>query len=231
MEQVTRSLPLRLIPTKGSQALPIVAMMVLLGVVGFVALNHNPMTLVQKNGPIGYLYHLLFAVFILIPIGGLVVSVLKLLPGSPYYHLEIAPRGIVIRQGFTTKRFAWSEVSPFAVHIEVVTTRGKNGRKSTSTYYYVVAVPAADEALLQDKAKRLSRSVFRVVAGEYGVGSEEEDANALASWLTEVRSNALVNSGRTKAQVAVPPEFRGTVMSVAVKPTSSLATKSGVIER
>jgi hypothetical protein len=129
-------------------------------------------------------------------------------------------------------RFAWSELSPFAVHTEVVTTRKKYGGKSMTTYYYVIAVPAADEALLQDKEMRYSNSVFAILPGEYGAGSEEEDANALAGWLTEIRSDALANSGRAAAEVPVPLEFWGTIITSTVQPVSPLATnRSGVIER
>jgi hypothetical protein len=232
MDQVSQSLPLRIIPTKDSQALPIVYSLLFLGFVGLFARSHNPLILVERNDPAGYLFLLLFAVFSLIPIAGLAVSVIKLLPGSPYYYLEIAPRGIAIRQGFKTKRFAWSELSPFSVHTEVVTRRRKYGGTSTTTYYYVVAVPAADAALLQDSSKRDSHAIFRILADEYGAGDAEEDASTLAVWLTEIRSNALANSNRATAKVSVPLEFRGTVIAAAVRLASPLATKkSSVIER
>jgi hypothetical protein len=218
-------LPLRLIPSKDSQGLPIIWSLAALGIIGLVGL------IAVKNGPIDNLILLLFAVFLLIPIGGLAVSAMNLLPGSPYYYLEIAPRGIVTRQGFGTKRFAWSELSPFAVHVEVVNRRRKYGGRATTTYYYVVAVPAADEALLQDSSKRFRRAIFRILPDEYGAGNGEEDANTLANWLTEIRSNVLANPGRAAMKVSVPPEFRGTVISAVAQPVSPLDRKSSVIER
>jgi hypothetical protein len=232
MEPIEHPLPLRLIPRKDSQVLPIFCSLLFLGVIWLIALKHSPMTLVQKHGPIGYLYLLLFAIFFLATIGVLAVSVMKLLPRSPYYYLEIARGGIVLRQGVNTKRFAWSDVSPFVVHIEVITTRNKYGGETKTTYYYVVAVPAADVALLQDEGERLSRAIFNIVADEYGAGSNEQDASALADWLTEIRSDALANSGQSAVKVAVPPQFRDTVVSATVQPASPLAKKrASVIER
>jgi hypothetical protein len=127
MEQDSKSLPLRIIPTKDSQVLPIVWSLVSLGIVGLVTLSLDPMAVVEKNGPIGYLLFPLIAVFVFLPIAAIAVSLAKLLPGSPYYYLEIAPQGIAIREGFETERFAWSELSPFMVHMEVVTRRKKYG--------------------------------------------------------------------------------------------------------
>jgi hypothetical protein len=232
MEQISRSLPLRLIPTKGSQVWVIIFSLAFIGFAGFMISKFNPFALVEKNGPIGYFLILFFAIFFLIPIAGLASAVFKLLPGSPYYYLQIASDGLLLRQGWKSKRFAWSELSPFAVHVEVQTDRDKHGNESTTTYYYVVAVPSADEALLQDRWKRYSHSVFSILADEYGAGGEEEDADSLANWLTEIRGSALANSGRAATEVTVPPEFRGTVVAPSAwAPIAAPAAQSRVIER
>lgn len=230
MGLVAQELPLRLIPVKGSQLKEFVYPLVLIGFAVFLFRQVDPLNVVDANGKPVYLTLLFFALFSLIPLSMIVRSVLKLLPGSPYYYLQIASDSLILRQGLKTKRYKWAALSPFSVAIRTATTRNNGtGSGQTSTDYYVVAGPAGDEAALQSRDP-----IFEILAEEYGVGGEKEDADALANWLTEIRASALANSGLAPTGVDVTAEFREAVRTAipAAQAKPALANKSsGVIER
>jgi len=231
MQQTESRLPLRLIPRKGFQIGTIVVLLIFMGIAGFIIAQFAPWELVRANSPIGYGILLFFSIFFLIPLIWIASAVLKLLPGSPYYYLEIASAGLVLREGLRSKRFAWAELSPFAVHLEVFTSRDKNGNRTTTESYYVLALRAADEAVLQDKGARLHRAAFKMLPDEYGAASKEADAEAMAKLLTEIRAAAL--TGRLVKTVAVPPEFHETALPAQTirAAVARPARSGGVIER
>jgi hypothetical protein len=231
MNELPKNLPLRLVPRKGGQVGTIVVLLVFMGIAGFIIAQFAPWELMAAKRPIGYGILLFFSIFFLIPLFWIVTAVLKLLPGSPYYYLEIAPSGVVLRAGFRSKRFAWEELSPFTVHLEVQTSRDKNGNQTRTEYYYVTAMRAADEALLQDKGRRLGSAAFKMLPDEYGAAGKEADAEAMAQWLSEIRAAAL--TGRPLKTVAVPPEFRETALPTqGIQAGVARPARSGaVIER
>lgn len=231
MDRATQKLPLRLIPDKGSQLKEFIFPLVLIGFAVFLFRQVDPLNVIDVHGKPVYLTFLFFAVFLLFPLSMIASSVLKLLPGSPYYYLQIASEGLTLRQGRKTKRYLWTELSPFAVDVQVTSTRNsKTGSGQTETDYYVVAGRAGDDAAPQDDRY----PVFRIPTDEYGVGGGKEDANAFANWLNEIRASALANSGLAPADVAVPLEYCEIVRSApaAAQTTPMFAKKSSrVIER
>jgi hypothetical protein len=233
MEQVIRGLPLRLVPRKGGQIGAIVVLLIFMAIAGFIIGQFGPWQLAASGHPAGYFILAFFALFLLIPIVWIVSAVLKLLPGSPYYYLEIAATGLVLRQGLWSKRFAWADLSPFTVNLEIHTSRDSNGRRSRTEYYYVVADPAGKADLPQDREKRQRRAAFKVLPDEYGAGSGKADAHALAAWLTEIRAAALASPGRPVKQVAVPSEFCDTALPIVMNggAASGHRPSGGVVER
>jgi hypothetical protein len=231
MEPIERPLPLRLIPRRGGQIGTIIVLLIFMGIAGFIIAQFAPWELVAARNPVGYGILAFFSIFLLIPLFWIVTAVLKLLPGSPYYYLEIASSGLVLRSGFKSTRFTWAELSPFVVHLEVQTSRDKNGNQTRTEYYYVIAMRAADAALLQDLGKRLGRAAFKMLPDEYGAAGKKADAVAMSDWLSEIRAAAL--TGRTVKTVAVPPAFQETALAAqAIQPAVARPARGGgVIER
>jgi hypothetical protein len=159
---------------------------------------------------------------------GLVTALMKLLPGSPYWHVEIAPQGIKVRRGLKVRRFAWSEISPFGISMK---TRSTKGGKVTT--YWVVALRARDESFLTVEKERYNRSVLQINAGDYVNEKAEDAATALVDWLNGIRAEAIERPGRAMTPVAVPPDFRGAVREIAAVTLSATAAprRSSVIER
>jgi len=234
MEQSTRTLPLRLIPTKGGQIIKIVLGLAFIGVAGIVLQWMDPRQIITASGNFTTLFIAVMTIlpFFVIPLAVIGGSALKLLPGSPCYYLQIGPDALVHRQGFRIRRFAWSELSRFAVYVDKQTTHSRGGSESTSKYYYVVAVRPQDEEFLQDSSQRNTYAIFKISADEYGGGDGAEDANALADWLTEIRQQALTNRGRVLAVLGIPPEFRDTASAPGAAASSVVpGGPSSVIER
>lgn len=84
---------------------------------------------------------------------------------------------------------------------------------------------------LQDSWQRNSYAIIKILADEYGAGVGAEDANALADWLTEIRAQALANHGRVLAVLAIPPEFRATVIAVGAAAATQPVKSARAIER
>jgi hypothetical protein len=233
MEQISRALPLRLIPTKGHRRFRIVYLMVFFGAALFSFAEFDPWRMLTL-GPLGYAAVLLVTLVLALLVWSLVSGMAKALPGrSPLNYLEIAPEGLVRRQPGSIERFAWADLSRFDVHVEIHIKHDADGNEIDSRYdYYVIAVAAADEALLQDDEKCFEHAVFRFAPDVFGAGGEEADAKALADWLNEIRADALANAGRARAAVTVPPEFRDSVVAPTPPPSGAApAARSRAVER
>jgi hypothetical protein len=166
--------------------------------------------------------------FLVVGFVGLAIALSKLLPGSPYYHVEISPQGVKVRRGWKVQQFAWREISPFGISVKTRSTKG--GRITT---HWVVALRASDESFLASEKERYNRSVVQIDAGEYTQGKAEDAAVALVDWLNGIRTEAIDRPGRASATTAVPPDFRGAareISAAAGMPTVS-AGRSSVIER
>ncbi len=165
--------------------------------------------------------------FMVIGFVGLATALMKLLPGSPYFHVEIAAQGITVRHGLKVRQFAWPEISPFGVAVK---TRSTKGGKVTT--HWVVALRGGDEPRLHDDKERYNRSVLQIDAGQYGQGKAEDAAVALMDWLNGIRAEAIDRPARV-GSTAVPPDFRGTVREIGGR-TDRMPPppgRSSVIER
>jgi hypothetical protein len=237
MDETSMRLPIRLLPRRGGQIFRIFFFMFFFcfSIFWIVMAASGTMHIEDGKEPIAgfrYLFPAFGIPFVLVGVFGLASSLVKLLPGSPYYYVEIAPGGIIVRKAWKTRRFAWSELSPFGVSVKV--NHGKNG---TTTTYWVVALRAADADRLAYETERYNRSVLQINAGEYGVGDADMAASVLSDWLSQIRVEAVDHPGRLPDIVAVPPNFRGRVIEVGLAMMSARATSaaaprsSSVIER
>ena len=227
-------LPIRLLPRRGRQIFQILFFLVFFGFSLFwifmassAMRNGQPIEGEPFDG-FRYLFPAFGIPFVLVGIGGIISAIMKLLPGSPYYHVEIAPGGVTTRKAWKIRRFAWSELSPFDVSLKV--TRSRNG---TSKTWWVVALRAADADRLPFETERYNRSIIQIDAGQYGAGHGDMAATVLADWLSGIRAQAVDHPGRLPEIVPVPPDFRGRAVEVAPTALASAATarRSSVIER
>jgi hypothetical protein len=238
MDETTLRLPVRLVPRKGGQIFPIlffgfffVFSIFWITLTASAVVSGAPIQGDEIFQKYPYLFPLGGLPFLLVGIGGLGLAVIKLLPGAPYYHVQLAADGITIRKPWKTRRFVWSEISPFAVSVRI--TRNKNG---STTTYWVVALPAADAPRLEVESERYSRSIVQIDSGQYARGKEAA-ASVLSDWLSQIRAEAVEHPGRLPDIVAVPPDFRDRAIEVAASAPTSAATstasprRSSVIER
>jgi hypothetical protein len=234
MDDVMLKLPLRLAPRKFGAILLCFFFLFFFGfsVVWTIMAATGVMTGGMEGEPFpGFRYAFpAFGIpFMVIGLVGLSVALMKLLPGSPYYHVEIAPQGIKVRRAWKVRQFAWSEISPFGISVK---TRSTKGGKITT--YWVVALRTSDQSFLADEKQRYNRSVVRIDAGEYAHGKAEDASAALMDWLNRIRTDAIDRPGRAPASTAVPPDFRGAVREIAVaagRLPATPASRSSVIER
>ena len=230
MDDIAMKLPLRLVPRKTGQVFKILffgfffCFAIFWTVAASSMLWAAPIAAEPWPG-FTYLFPLFGLPFIIVGVVGLTGAVLKLLPLSPYYHVELRPDGIGTRKLFQRRFFAWGALSPFDIAMKVRRTKG--GKVTT---YWIVALNAADAPYLADEKQRYNRSVLQINTGEYVNMDVENAATVLADWLNGLRQAALDRPGRAPATTAMPPDFRAAARELgAVR--AAPADRSSVIER
>jgi hypothetical protein len=234
MDDVVMKLPLRLIPRKLGAVFLCFFFLFFFGfsVLWTIMAATGVMTGGMEDEPFpGFRYAFpAFGIpFMVVGFVGLTTALMKLLPGSPYWHVEIAPQGIKVRRGLKIRQFAWSEISPFGISVK---TRSTKGGKVTT--HWVVALRKGDESFMIDDKARYSRSVLQINAGEYTHDKAEDAAAAMVDWLSGIRAEAIERPGRAATTTAVPPDFRGAVREIGVgsgRMSVTPAGRSSVIER
>jgi hypothetical protein len=235
MDDVTMALPIRLVPRKGGAIFRAIFFLFFGGFAVFwIATAASMMGSGQVEGEpfqgFRYLFPAFGLPFFAVGLIGFLSSLAKLLPGSPYYHVEIAADGITVRKGWKTRRFAWPALSPFGISVKV--SRGKNG---TTTTYWVVALRAGDAERLAFESERYNRSVLQIDAGEYCAGDAEHGAPVLVDWLNGIRAEAIERPGHATGAIAVPPDFRDNARALHPAPAAGVQVatprRSSVIER
>lgn len=193
-------LPIRLLPRRGAQIPAILGFGLFLGfavfwmaaAAGMLDLNKGTVNLSAPDGLFATLFPLFGLPFALIGLGGLAVAVLKMMPGSPYYHIEIDSDGLLIRSLFSQRRHLWRELPLFETLKR--RRRTKNGTRIT---WYTVAMENAPH----------QREVLRINADEYGAKNGQQDALDLAAWLNRLRELALDKRLSVQEPVEVPAGF------------------------
>jgi hypothetical protein len=234
MDDVTMKLPLRLVPRKGGAIFLCCFFLFFFGFSVFwtIMAAMGVMTGGMEDEPFpGFRFAFpAFGIpFMLIGFFGLAFAISKLLPGSPYYHVELSAQGIKVRRAWKTEQFAWSAISPFGISVR---TRSTKGGKVTT--HWVVALRAGEANDLADETARSKRSVLQIDAGQYGSAKADEAAAAMVEWLNGIRAEAIERPGRAATTTAVPPDFRGAARPIGTGTGHMPATpakRSSVIER
>jgi hypothetical protein len=147
--------------------------------------------------------------FILIGGGGLVSTVLKILPGNPYFHLDFFVDRLVMRDVTKERRFAWHDLPPLTLKEESDSESGPS--------YYVVAM---------DGASVKSREMLCIPIDQYGTANSKKGALELAAWINRLRDLALHNRLDVRTEIDIPDGFARHVVAL------SIATRLGAtVER
>jgi len=216
MDQPTMRLPIRLLPRKRGQIVPIIFFGVFLGFAIFWTTMAATMTGQADFGDSGSpefwlskLFPFFGVPFMLVGASGIAGAVLKMLPNSPYYHLEINAIGILIRSPFKRRRFAWRELPEF----DTLEHR-RNTKNGVSISWYTVAMESLPPKPDMPAGSTYQREVLRIFADEYGAKNGQQDAADLAAWLNDLRQRARDNRLDAAEQVEVPEGFRGNAISI-----------------
>jgi hypothetical protein len=193
-------LPIRLVPRKDAQIRPLAHYCVFFVIAVFwifMARSDEPPTFglpPLADPAIQALFPWFGAAFFLVGLVGSASALLKMLPGSPFFHIDLAGDGLTIRRWVTRRHFSWHGVPAFApMQVE------RNVKGGIRIDHYTVAMERDETGVPRD--------VLRIAAGEYGAADAAADATVLSGWLNALRTMAL--EGRlTGAVIEVPIAFQ-----------------------
>src|SRR5262245_53174954 len=236
MVQSAWKLPIRLVPRKGQQIGMLCfftffggfAVFWMAGAAGILDMDNMTLNWSHPSEWRGEWYEHLFPLFglpfLAIGVGGIVVSLLKMRPNSPNFHLQIHSEGLIIKSLFKQRRFEWSKLPPFeTLRVERST---KNGKKIS---HYTVATENTAAPSDAPRGASYSREVIRILADEYGAKNGQDDADALTAWFNQLRD--LARDGRLGANevVNVPEPFQETAISVSAEPRGPIVGNSAPV--
>jgi hypothetical protein len=215
-------LPIRLVPRKGLQIGLLAffgfffgfSIFWMAGAAGILDLNEGTLNFPRSGNLIGNLFPLFGLPFAVVGICGLTAAVLKMLPNSPYYHVEIDAEGLFVRSIFKQKRHAWRELPAFETLER--RRRTKNGMRIE---WYTVAMEGAPLEPGMEPGASHQREALRINAGEYGARKGQQDAADLAAWLNHLRALALEGRLAPDEAVAVPEGFRDNAVGAVASAT------------
>jgi hypothetical protein len=218
-------LPIRLLPRRRAQIPAILVFGFFLGFAlfwmggasGILDLDDGTVRFPPPGGWAASSFALFGLPFAAFGFAGIIGAVLKLLPGSPYYHLEINSDGVLIRSLFRRRHHAWSALPPFETLEQ--RRRTKNGTRVT---WYAVAMESAPAEPGTRSHTIHQREVLRIDADEYGAKNGQQDAADLAAWLNRLRDMALEERLSANERVEVPAGF---IANATVAPHAPGAAK------
>ena len=221
--QSRTKLPFRLLPNR--RALPVSIALSLLGCAAVAYLLWKPAQqmmniAVSSPTPVPLVIMGLVSVGLVpaILLRWIGVWLIQLIPGSPYYYVEVDHSGIAIRKLLRIKRYKWADLSAFAVAKREIATK-----YGSRTEYVTVALHATDAVKLIDESERWRNARLRIRADEYSSGKAELAAGQLANWLNEIREIKVES-------IQIPTAFRDTVYRKTA-PLAAAPRGPGVIER
>jgi hypothetical protein len=232
MAQGAWKLPIRLVPRKGQQVGMLLfsaffggfAIFWMAGAAGILDMDSMTISWPQSGDWAGSLFPLFGLPFLAVGLGGIVVSLMKMRPNSPNFHLQVHGDGLAIKSLFKLRRYDWSALPPFeTIKVE---RRTKNGKRIS---YYTVATETLSAPADAPRGSTHQREVVRILADEYGAKNGKDDADALTAWFNQLRDMA--RDGRLGANelVNVPEPFQATAISVTAEPRSSMAGRSAPV--
>ena len=227
-------LPIRLLPRKGHQ-LGLIAFFGFFlgfsifwmgGASGILDLDNGAIHIPPPGGWAASTFGLFGLPFAVIGICGIGGALLRLLPNSPYAHIEINADGLLVRSLFKQTRHAWRDLPAFETLEHK--RRTKNG---TRISWYTVAMEGAPLEPGMERGASHQREVLRIDADGYGASNGEQDAADLAAWLNHLRELARDKRLSTNEIVDVPEGFAGNAITVATPALGSRAERSPTVVR
>jgi hypothetical protein len=234
MNQASLQLPIRLLPRKTHQ----LGLMAFFGVFfgfsafwiggasGILDLDNGAIHIPPLGGWEAAAFGLFGLPFAFVGIGGLAGAVLRMLPNSPYFHIEINADGLHVRSLFKQTRYPWRDLPAFETLEHK--RRTKNG---TRINWYTVAMEGAAQEPGMERGASRQREVLRIDADSYGARNGEQDAADLAGWLNHLRDLGRDNQLSPNEIVQVPEGFAGNAISVAAASLGGRAERTATVVR
>src|SRR5262245_25007294 len=139
-------LPIRLLPRKGHQ-LGLIAffgfffgfsLFWMAGASGILDLDNGVIHMPPPGGWAESAFALFGLPFTIIGLSGIAGALLRMLPNSPYYHIEINADELLVRSLFKQTRNAWRDLPAFET-----LERRRRSKSGTSIHWYTVAMEGA----------------------------------------------------------------------------------------
>ena len=205
MDQAGETLPIRLKPRKRSQIFffPFFGFFLLFSIFWMIGASQPGVTLhfneVEVTDPYWRSLFPLWGIpFALIGLCGFAVALLKVLPNSPYYYLELTPDGLTHCSLLGKQSFAWRDLPALTLKEESDSESGP--------YYHVVA--------MDDETSAKPREMLRVSMSQYGTANNKKGALELAAWINQLRDLALQGRLDLKTKIEIPNGFARHVVPV-----------------
>ncbi len=223
MDQASLRLPIRLLPRKGHQLGLILFFGVFLGfslfwmggASGILDLDGGAIRIPPPGGWPSAAFGLFGIPFAVVGACGIAGALLRMLPNSPYYHLQISADGLLIRSLFKQVRHAWRDLPPFET-----LERRRRTKNGTSISWYAVAMEGAPLEPGMERGSSHQREVVRIHADLYGAKNGEQDAKDLAAWFNQLRDLARDRQLAPDEAVEVPEGFHhNAIPAIASGPT------------
>ena len=234
MDQATLRLPIRLLPRKGHQIGLIAffgfflgfSLFWMAGASGIVDLDDGAIHIPPPGGWASATFGLFGLPFAAVGLSGIAGAVLRMLPNSPYYHLEINADGLLVQSLFKQTRHAWRDLPAFEMLEHK--RRTKNG---TRVSWYTVAMEGAPLEPGMERGASHQREVIRIDADGYGAKNGEQDAADLAAWLNQLREMARDKQLAPDEAVEVPEGFRSNAIPAIASGSGSTHARPQTVVR
>jgi hypothetical protein len=196
------------------------------GASGILDLDNGAIHIPPPGGWAASAFGLFGLPFAFVGICGIGGALLRMLPNSPYYHLEINADGLLVRSPFKQTRHSWRDLPTFE------TLEHKRRTKSgTRTSWYTVAMEGAPLEPGMERGASHQREVLRIDADGYGAKNGEQDAADLAAWLNRLRDLARGQQLSPNETVEVPAGFAGNAITVAATPLGAGTGRTPTVVR
>jgi hypothetical protein len=234
MTPFTCALPVRLLPRRGRQ-LGLIAFFGFFlgfsifwmgGASGILDLDDGAIHIPPPGGWAAATFGLFGLPFAIVGICGIGGALLRMLPNSPYSHLEINADGLLVRSLFKQTRYPWRDLPAFETLEHK--RRTKNGIRIS---WYTVAMEGAALGPEMERGASHQREVLRIDADGYGANNGEQDAADLAMWLNQLREMARDKRLSPTEIVEVPEGFAGNAISVAAVSLDGRAERTATVVR
>lgn len=234
MDQAALRLPIRLVPRKGIQLGLIAFFSVFFGfsvfwmggASGIVDLDNGVIHVPPPGGWAQGAFALFGLPFLVVGFCGIAGGLVKMLPNSPYFHIEINADGLLVRSLFMQTRHAWRDLPAFET-----LERRRRTKNGTSISWYTVAMESAPLEAGMKPGSSHQREVIRIDADSYGAKKGEEDAADLAAWLNHLRDLARDNRLSPNEMVEVPAGFADNAITVGSSPLGGGSQRTPTVVR